>query len=94
MRESAGVMECQKFQITNHKYQTNHNDQNSKFQTCFAHLIPALWNFACSEPAKGSIPQGENLKFVCYLVLGVWDFIDFSSPKHLCGLTGGRVAAI
>jgi hypothetical protein len=22
-----------KFQITNHKYQTNHNDLNSKFQT-------------------------------------------------------------
>jgi hypothetical protein len=22
-----------KFQITNNKYQTNHNDQNSKFQT-------------------------------------------------------------
>jgi hypothetical protein len=24
-------------QITNNKYQTNNNDQNSKFQTCFGH---------------------------------------------------------
>jgi hypothetical protein len=35
-------MECenkQKFQITNHKFQANHNDQNSKFQACFCHLI-------------------------------------------------------
>ena len=29
------VLEEYKFQITNHKYQTNNNDQNSKFQTCF-----------------------------------------------------------
>jgi len=32
-------MEFIKFQITNHKYQTNHNDQNSKFQTCFGHYV-------------------------------------------------------
>jgi hypothetical protein len=37
-----GVLEEYKFQITNNKYQTNNNDQNSKFQTCFGHLIPAL----------------------------------------------------
>jgi hypothetical protein len=30
-----GVLEYEKFQITNHKYQTNHNDQNSKSETCF-----------------------------------------------------------
>jgi hypothetical protein len=30
-----GELEHQKFQITNLKYQTNNNDQNSKFQTCF-----------------------------------------------------------
>ena len=28
-------MDKQKFQITNHKYQTNNNDLNSKFQTYF-----------------------------------------------------------
>jgi hypothetical protein len=49
------VLEEQKFQITNFKYQTNNNDQNcprsawtphpagwtpvSKFQTCFGHLV-------------------------------------------------------
>jgi hypothetical protein len=27
------VSAINKFQITNHKYQTNHNDRNSKFQT-------------------------------------------------------------
>jgi hypothetical protein len=31
------VMGDYKFQITNIKYQTNNNDQNSKFQTCFGH---------------------------------------------------------
>jgi hypothetical protein len=30
-----GVLAYEKFQITNHKYQTNHNDQNSKFETYF-----------------------------------------------------------
>ena len=60
--------------MTNHKFQPNHNDQNSKFQTGFGHLILALWNFALGEPAEGRIPQGENLKFVCNLKLGVWDF--------------------
>jgi hypothetical protein len=34
---SVGALKEQKFQITNIKYQTNHNDQNSKFQTCFGH---------------------------------------------------------
>jgi hypothetical protein len=28
-----GVIDYCKFQITNHKYQTNNNDRNSKFQT-------------------------------------------------------------
>jgi hypothetical protein len=32
---STRALEYQKFQITNRKYQTNHNDQNSKFETCF-----------------------------------------------------------
>jgi hypothetical protein len=27
------VSAIKKFQIANHKYQTNHNDRNSKFQT-------------------------------------------------------------
>jgi hypothetical protein len=40
-------------------------------QTCFGHLVLALWNFASGEPAKGRIPQGENLRFVCDLVLGI-----------------------
>ena len=48
---------------------------DQKFQTCFGHLVLALWNFALGEPAEGRIPQGENLRFVCNLVLGVWDFI-------------------
>ena len=49
----------------------NHIDQNANFQTCFDHLILALWNFALGEPAEGRIPQGENLRLVCNLVLGV-----------------------
>jgi hypothetical protein len=27
--------------------------KKSKFQTCFDHLILALWNFAFGEPAEG-----------------------------------------
>ena len=50
-------------------------------QTCFDHLILALWNFALGEPAEDRIPQGENLRFVCNLVLGVWDFMD-SPPSN------------
>ena len=34
-----GVLEEEKFQITNVKYQTNNNDRNSKFKTCFGHLV-------------------------------------------------------
>jgi hypothetical protein len=49
-------------------------------QTCFGQLVLALWNFALGEPAEDRIPQGENLKFVCNLVLGVWDFIDSIAP--------------
>jgi hypothetical protein len=30
---SVQVSAIKKFQIANYKYQTNHNDQNSKFQT-------------------------------------------------------------
>ena len=29
------ILQYKKSQIINHKYQTNHNVQNSKFQTCF-----------------------------------------------------------
>jgi len=32
-RRRIQVSVIKKFQITNHKYQTNHNDRNSKFQT-------------------------------------------------------------
>ena len=51
-------------------------------QTCFGHLVLALWNFALGEPAEGRIQQGKNLKFVCNLVLGVWDFIDSITPTY------------
>ena len=46
LRKSAGTQDSQKFQITNHKYQTNHNDQNSKFQTCllFWSLYIGIWD--------------------------------------------------
>jgi hypothetical protein len=55
-----GVLDYQKFEITNHKCQTNHNDQS-----------------ACGGPNLFSVLVIEywNLKFVCNLVLGVWDFI-------------------
>ena len=56
---SSGVPEEQKIQITNPKYQTNNNNQNSK-----PVLVIKYW----------------NLRFVCYLVLGFWDFIDSNTP--------------
>ena len=58
----------EKFQITNHKYQTNHNDLNSKSQTIgvWSHL---KFDF-CS------------LEFICYLVLVICYF-RFSSVRHL-----------
>ena len=68
-------------EIPNSKSQTNHNDQNSKVQNRLGHLVIALWNFALGEPAEGRIPQGGNLRFVCNLVLGVWDFIVSISPE-------------
>ena len=35
-----GVPESMKFQITNHKYQTNNPPKaEPKFQTCFGHLV-------------------------------------------------------
>jgi phospholipid transport system substrate-binding protein len=42
--------------------------------------VSVIWYLACGispkgEPAEGRIPQGKNLRFVCDLVLGVWDFI-------------------
>jgi hypothetical protein len=43
-------------------------------------LVLALWNFALGEPAEGRIPQGENLRFVCDLVLGFWDLMDSTTP--------------
>ena len=33
------IGETKKFQITNGKFQTNHNYRNSKFQTSFDHLL-------------------------------------------------------
>jgi len=41
--------------------------------------IWVIWYLPCGispkgEPAEGRIPQGKNLRFVCNLVLGVWDF--------------------
>ena len=75
-----GVLDLLK--IPNPKSQTNGNDQNAKFQTCFGHLVLALWNFALGEPAEGRIPQGENLRFVRNLVLGVWDFTGSNTPEN------------
>jgi hypothetical protein len=37
------------------------------------------------------IPQGENLRFVCNLVLGVCDFINSSTPKQLAIFTGNAI---
>ena len=63
LRQSARV--TKKFQITNLKYQTNHNDQSaSGGPNLFCVLVIEYW----------------NLRFVCDLVLGVWDFIDFITP--------------
>ena len=39
MLSGVGVLEEEKFQLTNIKCQTNNNDRNSKFQTCFGHLV-------------------------------------------------------
>ena len=71
-------MEYQKFQITNHKYQINHNNQirNSK-----PVLVIEYW----------------NLRFVWYLVLGIWDFITSpysTTPKPLEMFTGKAVELI
>ena len=33
-----------------------------------------------------------NLRFVCDLVLGVWDFINSLTPKHLPMFTGKTIA--
>ena len=41
-------MDKQKFQITNHKYQTNNNDQNSKLETCNVEVTPTrISNLFC-----------------------------------------------
>ena len=73
---STGALEYQKFQITNHKYQINHNSQirNPKPVLVIEYLpcgMPPV-----GGPAEGGIPQGEDLRFVWNLVLGIWDFIS------------------
>jgi len=47
-----------KFQITNIKYQTNHNDRNSKFKT-----------FTCFKDPPVLVIGYLNLRFICNLVL-------------------------
>ncbi|NIQ87774.1 MAG: hypothetical protein GWN93_01210 [Deltaproteobacteria bacterium] len=53
-----GVLEEYKIQITNHKYQTNPNDQNSKFQTCFL-----FWSLKLGTRPQGGESGGPVLEF-------------------------------
>ena len=58
----------------------------SKFQTCFVFWSLNTCPVECRLLAAllRRIPQGENLRFVCNLVLGVWDFIDYTTPADFC----------
>jgi len=60
VKSVSGVLEDHKFQITNHKYQTNHNNQSASGGP----------NLSCVLDI-----EYWNLRFVYNLVLGVWDFI-------------------
>jgi len=69
-RKGIDLLEVQKLQISNHKYQTISNDRNSKFQTMFR--PERFW----SRAAQALAPRVEywNLRFICNLVLGICDF--------------------
>jgi hypothetical protein len=73
-----GVLKNLKFQITNRKYQTNHNDRSASGGPNL-HIILRKENFKYVW-----VIEYWNLRFVCNLVLGVWDFI---TPPDSCLLT-------
>jgi hypothetical protein len=53
-----------KLQISNSKFQTNSNDQNPNFQT--------YETLRSKRPV--SVIEYLNLRFICNLVLGIWNF--------------------
>ncbi|RLA91942.1 MAG: hypothetical protein DRG34_01390 [Deltaproteobacteria bacterium] len=52
------LLQDYKFQITKLKYQTNHNDQNSKFETCFL-----FWSLKLGTRPQGGESGGPILEF-------------------------------
>jgi hypothetical protein len=62
-------IELLKFQIASTKYQKKSNDQNSKIQTISG--SGSCW----SRAAQALAPRVEhwNLRFVCNLMLGIFD---------------------
>jgi hypothetical protein len=57
-REAETTRPTEVSEIPNHKYQTNHNDQNSKFQTCFL-----FWSLKLGTRPQGGESGGPILEF-------------------------------
>jgi hypothetical protein len=82
-RQSARVTKNSKSQISNIKPITMIKIVSASLGLPTLRVGPQFQN---SKPVL--VIEYWNLRFVCNLVLGVWDFINSSTPKHLAIFSG------
>ena len=74
---STGLSGCPK--IPNNKSQTNHNEQNCP-RSAWTPTLRVGSQFQNTKPV--SVIWYWNFEFVCNLVLGIWDFVDYIIPRE------------